>query len=712
MGCLVTLLTLVSALGLAQPSPRYPVSSAPLASAAKPNSPSAVIDTLAGGGNVGDGGLATLARFNLPGGVTEAPNGDVVVVDFGNHRVRLIDRKTGIIRTIAGTGEAGYNGDNIPADQARLTRPEFAVFNSDGDLYIADSYNNRIRRVSHVTGLISTVAGTGERGFSGDGGAATSANLHFPEGIAVDFAGNLFISDTVNRRIRRVDARTGIIETYAGTGSIATNAEGTPAANAGFLRLARIAVDRSGNVYVADSPSHRLLFIDAKTRLMRTFAGTGKPGFSGDGEQAVNAELSFPEGVVVAPNQDIYFADVGNHRARKIDARTGIISTVAGTGDKGFSGDGGPANLARLWSPGRVWVGSSGDLIIADILNARIRRVDAKTHVIKTIAGTGDWGDGGQARNALLSVPGDVVFSAGKVFIADYGTRRVRCVDLATGIISTVAGGGTRSGDGIPAIEADLLLPEGIAVDSGRMLYIADNISNRVWKVDLKTGLLTRFAGGGKQDPDDEGIPATSARLQMPSALAVGASGVVYISEFGSQKVREVDPATGVMRTVSDSNGPLKMAVSSLDASADGLFMLTHDSNQLRLFDLRRRRLSILPQIDSLPLPSSGDTQLIDIAVHGDDAYLADPLAHRVIRVNMLTADATVVAGSGVEGFSGDNGPAGKAALFMPGGVAVSDDGREIYIADTKNHRIRRVRMSSEAAPASAPGKDSIGGAR
>ena len=686
------MLTFVGALGMAHPSPTPPASPTELR-----GSP-AIIDTLAGGGSVGDGGLATLARFNLPGGVTEAPNGDVVVVDFGNHRVRRIDRKTGIIRTIAGTGEAGYNADNILADQAQLARPEFAVFNPDGDLFIADSYNNRIRRVSHVTGLITTVAGTGERGFSGDGGPATSANLHFPEGIAVDFAGNLFISDTVNRRIRRVDARTGIIETYAGTGAIATNTEGTPAVDAGFLRLARIAVDRSGNVYVADSPSHRLLFIDAKTRLLRTFAGTGKPGFSGDGGAGIDAMLRFPEGVVVAPNQDIYFADVGNHRVRKIDAKTGIISTVAGTGDKGFSGDGGPATLARLWSPGRVWVGSSGDLLIADILNARVRRVDAKTRVIETIAGTGDWGDGGPARNALLSVPGDVVFSTGKVFIADYGTRRVRCVDLATGIISTVAGGGTRSGDGIPATEADLLLPEGIAVDSGRMLYIADNVSNRVWKVDLKTGLLIRFAGGGKQDADIEGIPATSARLRLPSAVAVGANGVVYISEFGSKRVREVDPATGVMRTVSDSNGPLELAVSSLDATADGLFMLTHDSNHLQLFDLRRRRLSILPQIEGLPPPPSGDTQLIDIAVRGDEAYLADPLAHRVIRLNMLTSEAAVVAGSGVEGFGGDNGPADHAALFMPGGVAVSDDGSEIYIADTKNHRIRRVRMATQAS--------------
>ncbi|HEY4676843.1 MAG TPA: hypothetical protein VIJ01_06770, partial [Candidatus Angelobacter sp.] len=188
----------------------------------------------------------------------------------------------------------------------------------------------------------------------------------------------------------------------------------------------------------------------------------------------------------------------------------------------------------------------------------------------------------------------------------------------------------------------------------------------------------------------------------------IGANGEGYISEFGSQRLREVDPATGMMRTMSDSEGPLKIAISSLDASAEGLFILAHDSNQLRLFDLRRRRLNILPQVDILPPPLSGDTQLIDIAVHGDDAYLADPLAHRVVRINMMTADSTVIAGTGVEGFSGDNGPANQAELFMPGGVAVSDDGHEVYIADTKNHRIRRVRLPDTSASV----RDSVGGAR
>jgi len=658
--------------------------------------PLAVIDTLAGGGPVGDGGPALSARISLPGGITQAPNGDLIIVDFGNHRVRRIDHRTGIIETIAGTGEAGYNGDGIPAAQAQLARPEFAVFSPTGDLFIADSYNNRVRRIDHRTGLISTAAGTGERGFSGDGGQATLAELHFPEGIAVDSQGNLFISDTVNRRIRRVDAGSGIITTYAGTGAVGINAENTPALQAKFLRLARIAVDRSGNVYVADSPSHRILIIDAKTRLLRTFAGSGMLGADGDGRPATNARLSYPEGMVVAPNGDIYFADVGNHRVRKIDTKTGVIDTIAGTGEKGFSGDGGPALKARLWSPGRVWVDHNGNVLIADIVNARVRRVDGKTGIIETIAGSGDLGDGGPARNAILSVPGDVVYSDGKVYVADYGTQRVRCIDLATGRISTVAGGGTRTDDDIPATEAELLLPEGIAVDARRKaLYIADSTANRVWKVDLNTRILRTLAGRGKTgDPGGRGSPA-SERLNLPSAITVGPDGHVYLGDFGHRRVLVIDPDTGAIGTLYGLNpdNPLELAVTSLEGSPQGLFLLTHGSRELKLFDLERRVLLPLPLIDRLPPPASGDSQIIDVAARGQYVYLADAPAHRVVRLDLQTRTVSVIAGSGIQGFSGDGGPAESASLFQPGGVAVSDDGRELFIADTKNHRIRRVRL-------------------
>jgi sugar lactone lactonase YvrE len=678
---------------------------APPAAAALPavsdRAAAARIETLAGGGAVGDGGPARRARLNLPGGVTEAPNGDLVVVDFGNHRVRRIDHQTGLIETIAGTGEAGYNGDGIPAARAQLARPEYAVFGPRGELYIADSYNNRVRRIDPQSGLISTVAGTGERGSAGDGGPATAAQLHFPEGIAVDAQGNLFVSDTVNRRIRRVDAATGRIVTYAGSGEVGGNAEGVPAAQARFLRLARIAVDRAGNLYVADSPSHRIWIIDAATHLVHTFAGTGRPGWSGDGGPATEAQIAYPEGVMAAPDGDLYFADTGNHRIRKVEARSGRISTIAGTGEKGFSGDGGPAREARFWSPGRVWVDHAGGVLISDNLNSRIRRVDPKTGRVETVAGSGEWGDGGPADQAVLSVPGDVVYAAGKVYIADYGTQRVRCVDLATRRITTVAGGGMRAGEGIAAVEAELLMPEGIAVDGRKALYIADNLASRVWRVDLATGLMRSFAGTGVAGDGGDGGPATSARLYLPAAVSVGPDGAVYIADFGNRAVRVVDPATGTIRRLQGAApgaDPLRAGVTSLEATSAGLFHLVLGAGDVRLFDLQRRVLQPLPTLEGLAPAASGDSQIIGLAIHEPFVYLADALAHRVVRLNLDSAQVAVVAGSGVQGFGGDGGPAERAALFQPGGVAVSDDGRELFIADTKNHRIRRVRFPDAQA--------------
>jgi DNA-binding beta-propeller fold protein YncE len=290
-------------------------------------------------------------------------------------------------------------------------------------------------------------------------------------------------------------------------------------------------------------------------------------------------------------------------------------------------------------------------------------------------------------------VPGDVVYSAGKVYIADYGTQRIRQVDLKTGVISTVAGGGTRMGEGLPATKANLLLPEGIAVEGHKVLYIADNISNKVWKVDLKTAILQTFAGGSQPRSSSDDGSAVSAHLNLPSAGTIGPGGLVYIAEFGGRTVRVVDAETGTMRTLHGVNGaeePLNIAVTSLDATPQGLFLLTYGSDEVCLFDLQRHACKPLPQIDGLP-PPSGDSQIIDIAVRSPHVYLADALAHRVLRLNLQTSTVSVVAGSGIQGYGGDGDPADRALLFQPGGVAVSADGRELFIADTKNYRVRRV---------------------
>jgi sugar lactone lactonase YvrE len=659
-------------------------------------SPAGIVETIAGGGSVRDGGPAKQARLNLPGGVTEAPNGDWVVVDFGNHRIRRIERSTGIIRTIAGTGEAGFNGDDIAAERAQLSRPEQAVFGPSGDLYIADSYNNRVRRIDVRDGTIHTIAGRGERGASGDDGPAIQAELHFPEGIAVDRSGNVFIADTVNRRIRRVDAKTGIISNYAGSGATGAPMEGRPALEASFMRLARIAVDDRGNVYVADSPSHRIFVIDAVTRTIRTLIGTGEPGYSGDGGPAAAARLHFPEGVVAAANGDIYFADVANHRVRRIDVATGVVTTIAGTGQKGFSGDGGPAIDARLHSPGRVWPEQSGHVLIADILNARIRRIDPATGTIETVAGSGDLGDGGPATDALLSVPGDLVYADRNLYVADYGTQRVRRIDLRTGEISTVAGGGVRVGQDIPATEAEFSLPEGIAAGGPKAVYIADNIQNRIFRVDLGTGLIRTVAGEGRERQVRDEQEALTAQLSLPSAMDVGPDGRLYVAEFGARRIRIIDPAAGVISTLRTAdNRPFDGPITSFAAAPGGdLFALAHGTNRIFRLD-PHGKLTMLPELNQ-GTPPSGDSQFIDIAVSGTRLYLADALAHRILRFDLRTSRLEVVAGSGKQGLGGDGAPADRALLFQPGAVAISDDGRELFIADTKNHRVRRVLLAPD----------------
>jgi sugar lactone lactonase YvrE len=649
----------------------------------------AVIETVAGGGPVGDGGLATKARLSLPGGLLVTQRGDLLVVDFGNHRIRRVDARTGIISTVAGTGETGFTGDGGPARLATLSRPENAALDADDNVIIVDEYNHRIRRVDARTGIITTIAGDGHKGFAGDGGPALEARFDQPEGIAADSAGNLYIGDTQNNRVRRIDAATGIVTTFAGSGAFGVSPDGTDRLKAKFLRIARLAVDRRGNVYIADSPAHKIIMVDAAAGTIRSIAGNGIDGYAGDGGPATRAHLSYPEGVLVDASGDVYFCDVGTHHVRKVSARSGIITTVAGNGEKGFSPDDVPAIESRLWSPGRLAIDQDGGLLIADIGNARVRRVDRATGLMRTVAGSGDIGDGGLARDAIMAVPGDVVYYHDQLYVADYGNRRVRRVDLHTHTITTVAGGGTAQGGGASATASELLLPEGLAIDARGNLFIADNLANRIWVVDAKSGVLRVVAGRGEPGYSGDGGPPEEARLKLPGAVAAAPDGTVYIADYGNQRIRVVDPGGKAIHTLTWTEGePFReMAVVSLTATTDQLFFLLAGDSALYTFDLRSKRASRVPV--SLAYRSE-ESRLMDLAIDGRDLLVADTLAHRVFRLDPRSGSTVLVAGNGVQAFSGDGGRASAAALFQPGGVAAGSRG-ELFIADTKNHRIRRV---------------------
>ena len=317
------------------------------------------------------------------------------------------------LRIIAGSGEPGYGGDGGPAAAARLAFPEGVAADVSGNIYIADFENHRVRRVDRA-GRIATVAGTGQHGFSGDGGPATAARLAFPSGVAADSAGNLYIADEGNRRVRRVDAR-GNIATIAGAGE-----ESTGAAQPIFP--SGVAVDGAGNVYIADDENHRVLRVDRAGKVTAV-AGSGEPGYGGDGGPAAAARLYFPVGAALDDAGNLYIADRSNHRIRKVD-RAGIMTTVAGSGEPGFDGDGGPATAARLRFPGGAAVDSAGNLYVADSGNDRIRRVDAKGK-ITTIAGPFAPGNGGNNARPL-SPAGIAVDAASNIYIAEDANHLIR----------------------------------------------------------------------------------------------------------------------------------------------------------------------------------------------------------------------------------------------------------------------------------------------
>src|SRR5207302_624534 len=334
--------------------------------------------------------------------------GNLFIADAGNERIRRVDATTGIITTVAGNGTAGFSGDGGPATSAELSGPTGIALDSRGNVFIADSGNARIRRVDAATRIITTVAGNGGFRFSGDGGPATAAGLGFPQGVAVDAGGNLFIADTVNPRIRHVDAATRIITTAAGNGPATFRGDGGPATSAELFTPVGIAVDSSGNLFIAEGNNNRIRRVDAATGIITTVAGNGILGFSGDGGPATSAELFLPSGLAVDRVGNLFIADTHNHRIRRVNAATRLITTVAGNGTAGFSGDGGPATAAELALPQAVAVDAAGNLFIADTLNERIRRVDATTGIITTVAGNGtagSIGDGGPATSAGLFHP-------------------------------------------------------------------------------------------------------------------------------------------------------------------------------------------------------------------------------------------------------------------------------------------------------------------
>ncbi|MFE9220776.1 NHL repeat-containing protein [Streptomyces lavendulae] len=344
------------------------------------------------------------------------------------------------IATVAGNGKGEYSGDGCCATTTALREPVGVAVDAAGNVYIADKDNHRVRMLEIATGYISTVAGNGQPGATGDGGDATLARLNAPWDVAVDPQGNIFIADFNNHKVRRVDAVTRVITTYAGNGSAGSIGDGGPAVAARLYYPIGVDVEPGGNVYIADHYNNKIRRVNPRGNIS-TFAGDGRATFAGDGQLAPLASLNYPSGVSVGPDGNVYIADTNNHRVRMVTLKSntdeyGVISTVAGTNGSGSEGDAGPADKAKLNYPRRVALTVTGDYYIADNGNHKVRRVtvdaswDPVKTVIHTVAGNGNapWGGDGTPANAttLYNPEGVCVDPQGNVYVADRYNHRVR----------------------------------------------------------------------------------------------------------------------------------------------------------------------------------------------------------------------------------------------------------------------------------------------
>ena len=444
----------------------------------------------------GDAGPASLANFNNPYSLTMDPIGQVLYIgDSGNNVIRSIflSSQNSYPPVLCPSGQAWFSsacsgccscsaGNYCPGDNLQYGCPAgtYSTHNT-----LAPTAAPTVAPTSSFPSamVITTIAGTGTAGSTGDGGSATSALLNAPFGIALDSNGdNVYIAEYGNQKIRMISSA-GIITTIAGTGTAGSTGDGGPATSALLSSPRGVSVDSNGNVLIADTANNKIRKIST-SGIITTIAGTGTAGSTGDGGRATSALLSVPFGIAVDTNGDnVYIADYGNQKIRMIST-AGIITTIAGTGTAGSTGDGGRATSALLSGPRGVAVDTNGIVYVADGSNHKIRKIST-AGIITTIAGTGtagSVGDDGSATSALLNIPfGITVDTNNNLFIADYGNQKIRMISTA-GIITTIVGAGTAgsTGDGGRATSALLSGPRGVLVDSYGIVYVSDGVNNKI----------------------------------------------------------------------------------------------------------------------------------------------------------------------------------------------------------------------------------------
>lgn len=724
--------------------------------------PVGIISTIAGTagsrGSSGDGGLATAALLNFPIGVAVDGSGNVYICDSGNNKIRKITAATGVISTIAGTGTTGFSGDGGPGTAAQINTPQNVAVDKNGNVYISDFSNNRIRKVNAADGVISTVAGTGAAGFGGDGGAATAALINGPNNVSTDKDGNLIICDPGNFRIRKVTVADGKIATIVGTGTQGFSGDGGPAASATINVPVGAIVDGAGNLYFSDRGNQRVRRVDGATNVINTVAGTGTGGFNGDGLAPLGSNLNFPTGLALDPAGNLYIGDRDNSRIRRLlfavanDALPPTVAITQPTNSNVFTTTNGSLNLGGTavdnvvvfqvrWSNDRggsgvaagttSWTVSSIPLqagpnnltvtawdVNGNAASSKLLVNFNPDQIITTFAGnglSGDSGDGSAAVGARLFFPSAVAADAqGNVYIADTNNNRVRKVTPA-GMILLFAGNGLlgSSGDGGQAANATMNQPQGVTVDAAGNVYISDSGNNRIRRV-APNGIITTYAGTGVQNFSGDGGLATQAELSAPMQITLDSAGNLYIADNGNLRVRKVTASTGVISTIAGDGrvgnegdgGPATAAQflypTGVAVDRNGVVYI------LDSYDNHVRRVGTDGVIsnyvgtgdygysgDGGPATSAEIDPLSYIAVDADNnLYIADYFNHVIRKVTAATGIIATVVGNGTGGFGGDGASPKSAQLNFPNDLTFDRAGN-MYIADLGNQRIRKVLNAS-----------------
>jgi uncharacterized protein (TIGR03437 family) len=664
-----------------------------------------LISTLAGGGLPPTAAPGASLSIPVSYGVAVDAAGNTYFSSPSQNAIFKADT-SGAVTRVAGSGVPGYSGDNGPALSAEFYSPEGVALDLSGNIYVADSSNRRIRRIS-VAGTVTTVAGNGVCcGYTGDGGAAINAEIGSPWGIATDASGNLYFTDTYNYVVRKVTA-SGTISTVAGNGTYGYAGDGGPATSAEFRYPYSVAPDGSGNLYIGDFYNYRVRKVAANGTIT-TVAGNGNCCFNGDGGSATGSDLGEPAGVALDTAGNLYIADYNDNRIRKVTAG-GTISTLAGTGTAGAAGDGGPAAAAQLFNPGGIAVDSGGNLHISEIGNARIRVV-ASAGTISTLVG-GFLGDGGPGIRGYLNQPGGVVRdNAGNTWVSDTNNHRVRKI-AADGTITTVAGTGSPgfSGDGGSATAAALNSPHGLALDASGNLYIVDTNNYRIRKV-AGSGTISTFAGSGLCcGHTGDGGPAASAQIGIDYGIAMDASGNLYIADASNSVVRKV-AASGTISTVA-GNGTYGYTGDGGPATSaefrDPYGVAVDSGGNLYIADTFNYRVRVVSAADGTVKTIAGNgtccydgdgpatsvwMESYGVAVDASgNVYTAEYGVNRVRKIAGGTL--TTVAGNGIGGFSGDGGAATGASLWYPFALSVDGTGN-VAVADLNNNAVRLISLA------------------